>query len=506
MISNLFELLGMQPLPVPTVLWLLYTAYLVGSIVFIIMDNREPSQTLAWIFSFLALPVVGLVIYFFFGRNTQLFSQKQRLVQQAIGTSLTRQLTPLAERQAERVMTLSSDFRRSLAQRRLVEMLHRTQLSAFTVCNEVEILQDAQEKYPRLIADIEAARDSIHMEYFTWQADPFMQDFGDLLIRKAREGVEVRILFDTLGSHFLLWRNRRYLNRLRRGGVQIYPYLNFLGLLRLHTINYRNHRKIAVIDGKIGYTGGMNMGEEQLNGAGPYGGWRDTHLRLTGDVVAILQGIFITSWYNTTNERLTDRRYFPNVERVGQCDWESGVPLQVVLSGPDSQWYAIQQLYFLMITAAQRHVYIQSPFFIPDPAIAQALKVAAMSGVDVKLMCAPRDTAWPLSNWAANTYFAEMARAGVRVFLYQPAYMHAKTVSIDSAVCSIGTANVDMRSFHINYEMNVVIYDAAKTRELEAAFVRDLEHCIEFNLAEYRNRPGWLRLRDSVARLFSPLL
>ncbi|MCC6167863.1 MAG: cardiolipin synthase [Caldilineaceae bacterium] len=501
MVSNLFDLLGIPLIPVPYILWLAYVVYLIAASVFIILDNREPSDTFAWILSFLALPVVGLVLYFFFGRNTQILSQQQRLLPQALGTALTERLAPLTQRQTPHITAMSSDARRSVAQRRLIEMLRRTRLAAFTVDNDVEILQDAAEKYPRLIADIEAAKDSIHMEYFIWQADDYMQRFADLLIRKAQAGVEVRILFDALGSHWLLWRKRGYLNRLRQGGVHIYPYLNVLGLLRLHTINYRNHRKIAVIDGKVGYTGGMNMGEEHLKGAGIYDAWRDTHLRLTGDTATVLQAIFVTSWYNTTGEKLVDSRYFPQRQQT-----ETRVPVQIVLSGPDSQWYAIQQLYFQMITTAQRHVYIQSPFFIPDQAISQALTVAAMSGVDVKLMFAPRDTASVLANWAANTYFVDMARAGVKVYLYQPAYMHAKTVSIDSTVCSIGTANMDIRSFHINYEMNAVIYDAAKAQELETAFEHDLQGCVEFNLGEYRRRPAWKRLRDSVARLFSPLL
>lgn len=501
MISNLFDLVGLNSIPVPYILWLAYVIYMIAASIFIILDNREPSDTFAWILSFLALPVVGLVLYFFFGRNTQILSQQQRLVPQEIGTALTQPLAPLAQRQFERIRALSNDPNRSVAQRRLVEMLRRTRLAAFTVDNDVEILQDAQAKYPRLIADIEAAEASIHMEYFIWQADEYMERFADLLIRKAQAGVEVRILFDALGSHWLLWRKRGYVNRLRRGGVHIYPYLNILGILKLHTINYRNHRKIAVIDGKVGYTGGLNMGEEHLIGAGPYAAWRDTHLRLTGDTAAVLQAVFVTSWYNTTQEKLVDAAYFPQ-----RAQTETRVPVQIVLSGPDSQWYAIQQLYFQMITSAQHHVYIQSPFFIPDQAISQALTVAAMSGVDVKLMFAPRDTASVLANWAANTYFVDMARAGAKVYLHQPAYMHAKTVSIDSAVCSIGTANLDIRSFHINYEMNAVIYDAAKTQELEAAFARDLEGCIEFSLAEYRCRPAWKRFRDSTARLFSPLL
>jgi cardiolipin synthase len=381
-------------------------------------------------------------------------------------------------------------------------MGRRTGLSILTAADEVEILQDAQSKYPRLEADIEAAQDSIHMEYFIWEADAYMEKFGDLLIRKARAGVEVRVLFDALGSHFLMWKNRGYLNRLRQGGVHIYPYLNFLGLLRLHTVNYRNHRKIAVIDGKIGYTGGMNMGEEHLVGAGPYTAWRDTHLRLMGDTVTILQGIFATSWYNTTHEPLLEGRYFPTHDKVPA----KPIPIQIVLSGPDSEWHAIQQQYFLMILAALEHVYIQSPFFIPNAAVSEAIRVAALSGVDVKLMFAPRDTGGDLANWAANTYFLDMVDAKAKVYLYQPAYLHAKTLSIDSAVCSIGTANMDIRSFTTNYEMNAVIYDAEKTKELEAAFEKDLEGCVPFDAKAYRALPRLVRFRDSLARLLSPLL
>lgn len=501
MISNLFELVGLAPPAVPFLLWLAYVVYLIAASTFIILDNREPTDTLAWILSFVALPGIGLLLYFFFGRNTQVLSQQQRLMRVEIGTALTQALNPRVERRLAHSRALSSDARRDFAQRRLIEMLRRTRLAAFTVGNEVEILQDARQKYPRLEDDIEAAEHSIHMEYFIWQADEYMQRFADQLIRKAQAGVEVRILFDALGSHWLLWRNRGHVARLRRGGVRIYPYLNIAGLLKLHTLNYRNHRKIAVIDGRVGYTGGLNMGEEHLTGDGPYTAWRDTHLRLVGDAVTVLQSIFVTSWYNTTGEQLTEPVYFPPSDET-----ETRVPVQIVVSGPDSQWAAIQQLYFQMITTAQRHIYIQSPFFIPDSAISQALTVAAMSGVDVKLMFAPRDTASVLANWAANTYFVDMARAGAKVYLHQPAYMHAKTVSIDSAVCSIGTANMDIRSFLINYEMNAVIYDAGKAEELEAAFHRDLEGCIEFDLAEYRSRPVWKRFRDSVARLFSPLL
>lgn len=502
MINDLLGMLESTHISLWNVFWVIYTVYMVAAAFFIISENRMPSVTLAWLLSFLALPLIGVLLYLFLGRNVQLFSRRLHLIPQRSDTELSARLRPMVARQASLISMVSRDTQRSIAQRRLIEMVRRTGLSVLSSAKSVEILQDATEKYPRLEADIEAAESSIHMEYFIWQADPSMQRLGDLLIRKAQQGVEVRILFDALGSHFLLWKNRGYVNRLRRGGVKILPYLNFLGLLRLHTVNYRNHRKIAVIDGKIGYTGGMNMGAEHLEGAGPYTAWRDTHLRITGDTVAILQGIFITSWYNTTRESLIDLKHFPATEPSE----EPGTPVQLVLSGPDSEWHAIQQLYFLMILSAQRHVYIQSPFFIPSSSISEALRVAALSGVDVKIMCAPRDTESPVANWAANTYFMEMVKAGAKVYLYQPAYLHSKTISIDAAVCSIGSANMDLRSFTVNYEINAVIYDSGKAEELEVAFQEDLEHCVPFTAEEYQRRNRVVRFRDSVARLLSPLL
>ena len=490
------------PLTIVSLLWTIYFFYMIVSAIYIISENRSPSVTMAWLLSFLALPLVGVLIYLFFGRTVQLTSPRHHLIAQTTDSELLQRLRPLLTRQVGLTARIRNDDNRADAQRRMVEMGRRTGLSILTAGDQVEILQDARVKYPRLEADIETAKESIHMEYFIWEADSYMQKFGDLLIRKAQQGVEVRVLFDALGSHFLLWKNRGYLNRLRRGGVKIYPYLNFLGLWRLHTVNYRNHRKIAVIDGKIGYTGGMNMGEEHLKGAKPYSAWRDTHLRFMGDTVSILQGIFTTSWYNTTQEALTDLRYFPEHNEMP----ENPVPIQIVLSGPDSQWHAIQQQYFLMILSAQKHVYIQSPFFIPNSSIAEAIRVAALSGVDVKMMFAPRDTGTPIANWAANTYFLEMADARAKIYLYKPAYLHAKTLSIDSAVCSIGTANMDIRSFNINYEMNAILYDAEKTKELEDAFHNDLESCELFDAKAYRARSRFVRFRDSLARLLSPLL
>ena len=281
------------------------------------------------------------------------------------------------------------------------------------------------------------------------------------------------------------------------GGVEMYP---FFPLYKPHTIGYRNHRKIAVIDGTIGYTGGLNITEVYLNGPKGFTGWRDTHVRLSGEAVRVLQATFLTSWYNGVGEALARERYLPPVE-----DPRPYLPIQVVNSGPDSEWHAIRQLYFFLILVAKRHVYIQSPFFILDESIAEALKAAALSGVEVKVMLAPRGAGEGLAYRAGRTYAAAMTRAGVQVYYYQGAYFHPKTIMADSSVCSIGSANMDVRSFSINYETNIVVYDETITTKLEQDFLNDLKQCALFSLAGYQKN-FFGRLGDSTARLFSPLL
>jgi cardiolipin synthase len=278
----------------------------------------------------------------------------------------------------------------------------------------------------------------------------------------------------------------------------MYP---FAPLWQLHTLSYRNHRKVAVIDGRIGYSGGLNMTETHLNGPKGFTGWRDTHARITGEAVPILQTVFATMWNNTTGENLFNDSLFPDVR-----DGQPGVPVQVVSAGPDSRWEAIRQSYLTMIALADHHVYLQSPFLILDTSVAEALKTAALSGLDVKVMIAPAGAEYSPAYRASLTYAADMARAGVQVFLYRGSYFHAKTVCVDSDTCSIGSANMDIRSFSINYETNLVVYDEALTRELEADFEADLACCVRFSVEEYEARRRTARFIDSALRLCSPLL
>jgi cardiolipin synthase len=308
----------------------------------------------------------------------------------------------------------------------------------------------------------------------------------------------VRLLYDPIGSQAHV--GRRYVRDMLAAGVRMAP---TSPPYQLHTISYRNHRKITVIDGAIGYTGGMNIGQEQIDGGEGFDSWRDTQVRLVGESAAVLQAVFMVDWYNAVRENLFYPKYFP-ADATDPA--EGDIPVQILTSGPDSQWAAIRQLYTFMIVSAQRHVYLQSPFFIPDATIAEALSEAALSGVDVRVMVSARPSGNRLPDWAGNTFIEDIVTAGVRVFLYEKGYLHGKTISIDSEICSIGSANVDIRSFSINYELNAVFYSQRIAKELERDFERDLAYCSEFDPAAYRKRGTAIRFRDSVARVLSPLL
>ena len=461
--------------------------------VFLILENRSPQSTFAWLFLLLVFPLGGVALYFMFGRGRHAFSRAKTLRNLLQGSTLAERSAALLADQPSKLAALGD---RHGEYSRVATMLWATARSPLTFGNELEILQDAREKYPRLLTDLREASRSIHLLYYEWASDGFTEEVGEILLNKVRQGIPVRILYDPVGSFTML--SRRYVRRLWAGGIRMHPFSRWY---QLHTLSYRSHRKIAVIDGRIGYSGGLNMTEKHLTGPDGFTGWRDTHARVSGEAVPILQAVFATMWHNTTGENLFTEPFFPDVRERGR-----DLPIQVVSAGPDSKWEAIRQSYLAMIAVARRHVYLQSPFLILDTSLGEVMKTAALAGVDVRVMIAPRGAEFSPAYRAGMTYAAEMARAGVQVLLYQGAYFHAKTVCVDSAICSIGSANMDIRSFSINYETNLVIYDEAVTRELEADFTADLEHCTAFSASEYESRGRGSLFVDSTLRLCSPLL
>lgn len=468
--------------------------YALFAAIFLISENRRPQATLAWLLAFLTMPGLGILIYFFFGRSRKAFSKESQLLKQDLSGRVRPLLAPVYSRQDAEITRLSKD---SAARRKLMMLVRRNSLSGLTTCNDVDILQDASEFYPRMVQDMKEARRSIHLQYYIWRGDAGSAEMTDVMLEKARRGVQVRLLYDPLGSRKGL--SRGYIDALRKAGIVLSP---TSPTFRPHTISYRNHRKITVIDGVIGYTGGMNIGKEHLDGGEGFESWRDTQVRIAGDSASMMQAVFMVDWFNATKENLFEPSYFPGASATAADD----VPVQILTSGPDSQWAAIRQFYATMIVSAQRRVFLQSPFFIPDTTIEEALRSAALAGVDVRLMLSERPSGDPVPAWATNTFVNNIVASGVRVFLYRKGYLHAKTICVDSEICSIGSANIDIRSFSINYEINAVLYSHRLAAQLEQDFERDLAHCVEFEAEAYESRGRALRFRDSVARLFSPLL
>ena len=476
-------------------LWAAFAIYVAVTAAFIIAENRRPQATFAWVLAFIVLPGIGLLIYLLFGRDRKAFAQKPGKIRfdrpdgpEGLASLVAAQSEPLKRLRAQRG-----------PQGRLAQLLQHNSHSALTTENSVEILQDASAFYPRLFKDIRNAKRSIHLQFFIWASDEVGEELKPLLLAKAAEGVEVRLLYDPLGSFFRM--SPRYRWALQNGGVKVAPHSR---LYKLHTISYRMHRKIAIIDNIIGYTGGLNIGREQIDGGKAFDGWRDTNLRIVGTAAVIMQAVFAVDWANAVGEELSSERYFPYVPSDTS---DEDIPVQIALSGPDSRWRGIRQLYFALINSARERVYIQSPFFILDDTISEALKASALAGVDVQIMLGDVGAVNNLPYWAGYTYMAEVASAGAKILIYRrDRYFHPKTISIDSEICSIGSANMDIRSFSINYELTALIYDRGKVLELEQAFERDRADCEMFDVDAYHESRSIRRFRDSFARLFSPLL
>lgn len=480
---------------------LAFEIYILFTILLLLLDNREPSETFAWIFIFIMLPGVGLVLYFLFGHDWKKSYDPRKKEPQIIAKRLLGHFKALNDKQPDLIKKFKNP--RNVYQDDLMTLLYRTSHALITTDNRVKVFHSGREKFDQLLEDIRQARSFVHLEYFIWYSnDALGKKLKKLLIEKAAEGVEVRILYDYSGCFFTL--GRGYVRGLRKAGVQIYPFFNYLSSFKLHTLNYRNHRKIAVIDGNIAYTGGMNVGQEYIDGGKRYKSWRDTHMRLEGDAVNILQAMFAVDWFNTaSDETVFERKYFPNLIETPKP--AGGLPAQFPTSGFDSPWPSIQHLFFAMITEAQKSISIVTPYFIPDISLLTALKTAAMRGIKVTvLMTGVPDNL--ITHWAAHSYFEDVLRSGVKIFQYQKGFMHAKMFTADGEVCSIGTANFDMRSFKLNYEVNAVFYNTELTAELDAQIAEDLKACKEILLSDIKSEPVFFRLRYSLARLVANLL
>ncbi|GAB7387232.1 cardiolipin synthase [Bacillaceae bacterium] len=470
--------------------WLFTLSSILIGIV-IVLENRNPTKTLAWLIVLTFLPGLGFILYIFLGRNyrkRRRFRDKESVDMSETGWAVERQMNLLNGH------FISEEAR---AKRRLIRLLVNNANSPFTLNNRAKILTNGDETFAEILVALSSAKHHIHMEYYILKDDEIGRKIQRILIEKVKQGVEVRVIYDAVGS----WRlGKAYVRQLREAGVQIQAFHPVAFPLLNRKVNYRNHRKIVVVDGKIGFLGGLNVGDEYLGKSKRFGFWRDTHLKLEGDAVYMLQTIFLYDWHFVCGEKAYfDPVYFPAHDDYGN------LLIQIAASGPDSDWESIMQAYFSAIASAEERIYITSPYFVPDDSITMALKTAALSGIDVRLLLPARPDHY-LVYWATMSYLEDLLEAGVRVYLYEKGFIHAKILLVDGILASIGTANMDLRSFHLNFEVNALIYDRQAVARLEKDFFDDLQESRELVYEEYINRPLLRKLKESGARLLSPML
>ncbi|GAA0429539.1 MAG: cardiolipin synthase [Bacillota bacterium] len=469
---------------------LIFNIALGVSIIF--LERKDASATWAWLMVLLFIPIAGFFLYLIFGkpiskRRIFTWDTKSRL---GVKTAVQSQLRAIEN-------GTFAFKHKEIAEYEDLYYLHlRNDDAIFTQDNKVTIFTDGTEKFESLIADLEKATDHIHLLYYIIRDDQLGKRIADILIKKANEGIEVRVLYDDMGSRSL---RRKYIRRLRRAGVEVeaffppkIPKINF-------KINYRNHRKLGIIDGKVGYIGGFNIGDEYLGQDKKFGNWRDTHLRIYGDAVLHMQTRFILDWNQASrNDILYEDRYY-NAVPAGD------VGVQIVSSGPDSDWEQIKNGYIKMIMSAKDYIYIQTPYFIPDESLRDVLRIAALSGVDVKIMI-PNKPDHPFVYWATLSYVGDLLDAGAEVYIYQNGFLHAKTIVVDGKIASVGTANIDVRSFRLNFEVNAFLYDKELTKRLVEAFKEDIVLSTQMTKKLYSKRSLGIRFKESISRLISPVL
>jgi len=475
-----------------TILSIINYAAVAVAIVSVLRHPREPRAMLAWILGLLLLPVLGLILFLLIGRaRVQRTRRRRRRSRRKLARSLSARTSSIREVQAEpERVRIDRDLGN------LVNLATRLSRHPPTTGNEVTIYQDAEQTFLALQLAIEAAREHVHMEYFIFQPDETGQAVRDLLIKKCRQGVRCRLLLDYVGC---LWWPRGFEQSLVDGGVELAFFLPAVPWRVGRRMNFRNHRKILVVDGHVGFTGSQNIGDEYLGRRRSGVPWRDTHMRLIGPAVHQLQGIFIEDWHFVTGTDLVDDAYFPTLEPRGEQ------VVQVIPSGPDEQARVMHHLLFAAIAAAQRSVCIATPYFVPDTAMLLALQSAAYRGVRVQLLI-PSQSNHRMALWAGRSFYPELSEAGVEVYEYPDAMLHSKVVVVDELWAMVGSANMDERSFRLNFEVTAILYDEEPAKQLHRDFSSLRNQSQRFKRGKSQNWTFGESLALGVARLTSPLL
>ncbi len=464
-------------------LYIIYILLVLSSILIVISENRNSSKSVAWILVLMFLPIIGLVLYLFFGQNLR----HERMLSRKNREALLNSFSP--EEVDVENLSLSEDCKQ------IVKMCNSFGLGQYYEGNEVRMYIKGQDKFADFIEDIRNAKHFIHIQYFIFRDDVLGRQVRDELVAAVQRGVEVRLLYDDMGCWTV---NRLFFRNMRKKGIDAHSFMRVTLPNPSLRINYRNHRKIVVIDGDKGYIGGMNIADRYVNGDLD-NSWRDTHIRVEGPAVRGLQLAFAVDWSYEGKPLLSDTKYFPIIPHRGEK------AIQIISSGPIGNWESIAMMCQKVVSMARRYVYIQTPYFLPTESLVNTLQITALSGVDVRIMI-PNRPDWVVMRWGSFSYISQMLQAGVKVYLYQPGVLHAKTIVADDELVSVGSANFDFRSFEHNFETNAIIYDEEVAHRVKADFFDDMQNCNLVDEEQWNRRPWWQKVCESFVRLSSPVL
>lgn len=463
-----------------------YFVVTLAAILAVLTDDRQPSKTLAWLMVLAFLPILGIVIYFFFGRNTR----KEKLISQRSLDQLTkRSMLEFAEQKNLKIPEEQSA---------LIKLFLNQNWALPFKDNTVDIFTNGYDFFHSLLRDIGKARHHVHIDSYIFNDDALGHMVADALMAKAQQGVEVRVVYDDVGC----WKvSNDFFEQMREAGIEVHSFMPVKFPAFTGKVNYRNHRKLCIVDGKTGYIGGMNIATRYIQGRNGQD-WRDTHLRIRGGAVYGIQKAFLVDWYFVDRTLVSSRRYYPELSEKPKND----CLIQIVTSSPISQWPDIMQGYVRILMQAKRYVYMATPYFLPTESVLFAIRTAALAGVDVRIMI-PYKTDAKVVEWASRSYVKQTVESGVKVYLYKAGFNHSKLLVSDDALCTVGSTNIDFRSFENNFEANAFIYDQKMARRLKEVFLQDVRDSVMLeDVKDLGHRSYFKQLWESLIRLVSPLL
>lgn len=481
--------------------WLLlleivYVAIVILVCLRVIYDTPNSLKTLAYLLLIILVPIVGIIFYFSFGINYR----KRKMYDKKLvkDEALQQQLQERTFEDSAKVYLQNKALLES--NRELAYMLAKGSTSMLTGDNNIKLLINGESKFPEVLAALEKAQHHIHLEYYIYEDDEIGKAIEAILKRKAKEGVQVRFIYDDFGSRSI---RHTLAKRIGTEGVSVFPFYKIIFMAVANRLNYRDHRKIIVIDGKVGFVGGINVCDKYINNKPGQLFWRDTHIRIEGPGVRYLQYLFLCDWNFCAKDNLSPNdKFFPDFSLLPKA---GNKIMQIAASGPDSDVPVIQFSILQAINLATKEVLITTPYFIPGESVIDALLVAAMGGVKVKILVPDKSDSF-IVNAAARSFYGDLAKAGVEIYLYKKGFVHAKTLVADRKLAVVGTANMDFRSFDLNFEVNAIIYDNEIAEELATAFYNDIEDATLINAEEWDKRPVYKEMTEKIARLISPLL